>query len=116
MKRLLVIGFLFPFLAGLSLTQAQEVPCPATLVCLDYHGTSLQIDPKDGPLQYLVVETTVATTTTFDGQTTSQTIKLQEFVQDGDAYDEGDVRTFERAGVFANADLGDTFGLSELAQ
>lgn len=87
--------------------------CPATATC--YEGHELEFDKADGPIQFLVVETIVKTSTTLDGQTTSSTVRLAEFRSDGDGYVlVADDLRYPKAGVLATADLLDTFGLAEI--
>lgn len=92
--------------------QAQDA-CPATATC--YEGHELEFDISEGQIQFLVVATTVRTTTTLDGQTTSETATLVEFANTGDRFEQrGDPLTYPRTGVLADADVGDTFGIVEL--
>lgn len=92
---------------------AQNEACPATATC--YEGHELEFDVQDGPVQFLVVATTVRTTTTLDGQTTSETATLVEFASNGDTFEQrGDPLTYGKAGVLSTADVGDTFVLTEV--
>lgn len=95
-----------------TLVLAQDA-CPATATC--YEGHELEFDAADGPVQWLVVATTVRTTTTLDGQTTSETATLVEFALTGDTFKQrGEPLTYGKAGVLKTADVGDTFGLAEI--
>jgi hypothetical protein len=99
-------------LAGVAPAIAQPEACPASAVC--YEGHELEFDAADGPVQFLVVATTVRTTTTLDGQTTSETATLVAFASDGDRFSQrGDPLTYPKTGVLATADVGDTFVLTE---
>ena len=73
-------------------------------------------DAADGPVQFLVVATTVRTVTTLDGQTTSETASLVEFASTGHGYEQrGDpLPPYPRTGALATANVGDTFGLAEI--
>lgn len=96
-----------------AVAAAQETICPAAATC--YAGHELEFDIADGPIQFLVVETTVETTTTLDGQTTSETATLVEFRSNGDMFVlTGDAATYPKIGVLVTADVGDTFGVIEL--
>lgn len=97
----------------LETARAQDDACPQGRACVVYEGTTLEIDPADGPIQFLVVQTTVTTITDFDGQTTTEMIQLAEFASDGDRFVL--VKAFDerKEGVFAAADLGDTYVLRE---
>ena len=88
--------------------------CPATATC--YEGHELEFDIGDGPIQFLVVRTDATVTTTLDGQRTTETATLVEFVTNGDGFEQrGDPLTYGKAGVLATADVGDTFGIQELS-
>lgn len=94
-----------------TLVLAQDA-CPATATC--YEGHELEFDVSDGPVQFLVVATTVRTTTTLDGQTTSETATLVEFASTGDRFEQrGDALTYPKTGALADADVGDTLVLVE---
>lgn len=94
-----------------TLALAQDA-CPATATC--YEGHELEFDTADGPVQFLVVATTVRTTTTLDGQTTSETATLVEFASTGDRFEQrGDALTYPKTGALADADVGDTLVLVE---
>jgi len=87
--------------------------CPVQATC--YEGHELEFDKADGPIQFLVVETIVKTSTTLDEQTTSSTVRLAEFRSDGDRYVlVADDLRYPKTGVLATASLGDTFGLTEI--
>lgn len=107
-----VTGLLCILALPATLALAQDA-CPATATC--YEGHELEFDAADGPVQFLVVETVVKTSTTLNGQTTSSTVRLAEFRSDGDRYVfvTDDLR-YPKAGVLATADLGDTFALAEI--
>lgn len=95
-----------------GIASAQPDTCPAMATC--YEGHELVFDVADGPVQFLVVATTVRTTTTLDGQTTSETATLVEFASNGDTFSQrGDPLTYAKSGALANADVGDTFVLTE---
>lgn len=94
-----------------TLVLAQDA-CPASATC--YDGHELEFDVGDGPVQFLVVATTVRTTTTLDGQTTSETATLVEFASTGDRFEQrGDALMYPKTGALADADVGDTLVLVE---
>ncbi len=96
-----------------ALVTAQD-SCPATATC--YEGHELEFSTEDGPLQFLVIATTVKTTTTLDGQSTTETATLVEFALIGDKFEQrGEPLTYGKAGVLRTADVGDSYGIAELS-
>ena len=111
MTRFKVLALASVLLLPGAMALAQDA-CPATATC--YEGHELEFDINDGSIQFLVVATTVRTTTTLDGQTTSETATLVEFVSTGDTFKQrGDPLTYPKTGVLADADVGDSFNLVE---
>lgn len=102
--------------SGATLAQTTTL-CPTGKVCVDYHGHTLEIDPKDGPVQDLIVRKTGVTVEDLDSTSTTQTVTIAEFVQVQNklAYELVWERDFPRTNVLSTADAGDTFGLHELA-
>lgn len=110
MRRALTLALACLLIPGV-VALAQDT-CPAQATC--YEGHELEFDRSDGPIQFLVVATTVKTTTTLDGQTTTETATLVEFALTGGTFKQrGDPLTYGRAGVLSTADVGDTFVLTE---
>lgn len=111
--RLLAAALIAALLTGMTPAIAQQpATCPTTATC--YDGHELEFDKADGPVQFLVVATTVRTTTTLDGQTTSETATLVEFASTGDRFEQrGDALTYPKTGALADADVGDTLVLVE---
>lgn len=95
--------------------RAQEA-CPAERVCVEYADHELILDPRDGPIQLLVIETTDKTTTNLDGQKLSGTATLVEFISTGDTFEQrGDpLPPYPKRGWLANAEVGDTFVPGEI--
>lgn len=111
--KMLILGALMAAMLPPNIALAQDA-CPATATC--YEGHELEFDKADGNIQFLVVATTVRTTTTLDGQTTSETATLVEFASTGDRFEQrGDALTYPKTGALADADVGDTFGIIEIA-
>lgn len=112
--RLLAAALIAVLLTGMTPAIAhQPAACPATATC--YEGHELEFDASDGPIQFLVVATTVRTVTTLDGQTTTETATLVEFASNGDQFVLVKEFTFSKTGNLADADVGDTFQLTEVS-
>ena len=114
-SRLLAAALVAVLLTGMTPAIAQQPDaCPETATC--YEGHELEFDPADGSIQFLVVRTDATVTTTLDGQTTQETATLVEFLSNGDTYEQrgNPLPPFRKTGVLATADVGDTFGLTEI--
>lgn len=113
--RILAAALIAALLTGMTPAIAQQpAACPSTATC--YEGHELEFDASDGPIQFLIVATTVRTVTTLDGQNTSETATLVEFASNGDGFKQrGEaLPPYPKSGVLATANVGDTFGLAEI--
>jgi hypothetical protein len=119
----MVLGLLLCSIPAIA-ASAQSTPasCPAALVCLTYTGvdgkeTDFAIDPDEGIYQELVVEEQTTTVKTLAGNTLSgvQTVKLASYYGgNGDTYELIKERVVPRDGIYADANVGDSYGLTEL--
>lgn len=112
MKRPILIGALIVLSATPILAHAQE-PCSKPAVPVDYGTQVIDVDPCQGFLQSIVVEERTLKIKDFDGTSTQQQVKLATVVENGDSYELLREDVEDRAGVFADADLGDVYVLGE---
>lgn len=101
-------------LIGPGIAESQDLSCPAQHVCVDYHGTAIAIDPKQGPVQGLIVREDATTSTTFEGTASSETAVLAVYVSNGDTYDLDSEQTVDQDGIFETATLGDVYVLTKV--
>jgi hypothetical protein len=116
-RTLIALTLLALAIAGGAAVAAQDQAeeCPAQHVCVDYgKNDTFAIDPAQGFYQAIVVAERDLTIRDFDGTRTTRKVTLAGFVADGDTFTLEGEHTVERAGQFANAELGDVFVLAEV--
>ena len=116
-RRILALALLLAL--GLGGTARAQDDCPADRACVDYGNVVLEIDPADGPVQLLIVREETTRSRGIDGTDEKvTTLYGAVFMQTGPrAYEfEREIGPMEREGIFADAQLGDTFGLENLGQ
>lgn len=114
MLRLVLAASLAASVFTSGTAEGQDLSCPQAHVCVDYHGTAIAIDPKQGPVQALVVREDSTTSTTFEGTTTSETALLAVYISNGDTYDLDSEKTVDQDGLFETATLGDVYVLTKV--
>ena len=115
-RRILALALLLALGLGGGAARAQD-DCPADRACVDYGTVVLEIDPADGPVQLLIVREETTRRRGIDGAD-EKTVTLYGalFIQTAPrAYEfEREIGPLEREGIFADAELGDSFGLTNL--
>lgn len=96
-------------------TESQDLSCPVDHVCVDYQGTSIAIDPDQGPVQAIVVREDDLASRTFEGSSERHTATLGIWISNGDTYDLEGEQTVDKANpLYTEAELGDVFILTEV--
>lgn len=117
----MVLGLLlFTIPATATAAQATPVSCPSGLKCAEYDNGDGSIDtfafnPQEGVYQEIVVEVREETITTLSGSRTGDTeVTLAGYLENDDAYELVTQHTEPKAGIYADAELRDSYGLVEL--
>jgi hypothetical protein len=108
--------------AGAQSDEPNDGPptCPVDRVCVTYENAdgsidTFALDPDEGVYQEIVVEEQTITTLTLSGPAPDRIrVTLAGYLENGDAYDLVKEHTELRAGIYADANLGESFGLTEL--
>lgn len=95
-----------------AIALAQDA-CPVAHVCVDYEGSTIILDPADGPVQAVTVKERAVTLTGFDGSSTRHQAILAVYIANGDSYEFTKEVTVDVEGQFSGAELETFYHLSE---